>query len=296
MSKFFDIKMSANTPKTVEIYIYTDIEADSKKWFSGEKIKSETSAETFRETLAAVGEFDNINIYINSLGGSVKEAVAIHNQLKRHKAHKTAFIDGFCCSAATLIALAADEIIMPKNAVFMIHEAWVFAAGNARALRKTANDLDVVNGAAREIYLARKTEALSSAALIDMMAQETYLSAEDCIKYGFADKYADYEVDFEKAKAQLKKEKADAQNSMLGNGFAAQEFAAHCAAFADKICAAVEKIETSAIQDHPVFKCEANLKTYPIQGGECEKPHIQSANTIAAMMTAFNAVYQPPRL
>lgn len=257
--------MSA-APKTVEIFVYTDIKGDSFDWWSGEKIKSETSAEAFREKLAECGEFDNINIYINSLGGSVKEALAIYNQLKRHSAKKTAYVDGFCCSAATLIAMACDEVVMPRNTIMFIHNAWWITAGNSSQLRKSADDLDVVNGSAREIYLGRMTDALTEDELCAMMDAETYISAADCIKFGFADKFADYDADMEKAKAHLESATKDVkQNAEYGN----------FAAFADKLCASLEKLTVQAASAHP--PAPAPVKHTP-------------DDTIVSMAAAFYAV------
>lgn len=260
MNGFWEIKMSAVKPKTMEIYIYSDIRGDRTTWF-GDTVKSKTSADAFREQLAQCTEADNIDIYINSLGGSVYEAVAIYNQLKRHKAKKTAYIDGFCCSAATLPAMACDTVVMPKNAVMFIHNAWVYTAGNASQLRKAADDLDVINGAMREVYLTRKTDALSSSELYGMMDKETYINAEDCIKYGFADKFADYDVDYEKAKKQLDESENDANAS---------------SPFVEKICAML-----SGKPENPADTPESKPETQPVQN------HEKAIETVTAMMTAY---------
>lgn len=89
MNKFFNLKMNANTPKTLDLYIYTDVESDYWDWWTGKQVESQTSAEYIRKELEAAGDVTQINIYINSLGGSVMEGMAIYNQLRRHKAHKT---------------------------------------------------------------------------------------------------------------------------------------------------------------------------------------------------------------
>ena len=72
-----------------------------------------------------------IRIYINSYGGSVFEGTAIYNQLKRHPAHKTVYVDGFACSIASVIAMAGDEVVMPRNTMMMIHNMWSCVCGNA---------------------------------------------------------------------------------------------------------------------------------------------------------------------
>lgn len=200
--KFWEIRQSAQ-PRTVDLYIYSDVAPDEYDWWSGEKIESETSANHFRDELAKIGELDNINIYINSLGGSVMEGVAIYNQLKRHKAHKTVYIDGFACSVASVIAMAGDTIIMPRNTTMMIHNAWTWAAGNAQQMRKVADDLDVINESSRQAYLLKAGDKLPEEKLIELLDAETYLTAMQCVTYGLADEFAEEEADIGKAKEAL---------------------------------------------------------------------------------------------
>ncbi len=66
--------MNADTPKTLDLYIYTDVESDYWDWGTGEQVESQTSAEHIRRELEAAGDVTQINIYINSLGGSVMRA------------------------------------------------------------------------------------------------------------------------------------------------------------------------------------------------------------------------------
>jgi ATP-dependent protease ClpP protease subunit len=126
-------------------------------------------------------------LYINSTGGSVFEGSAIYSQLKRHNAKVTVYIDGFACSIASVIAMAGDKVIMSENAVMMIHNAWAVAAGNSAQLRKIADDLDVINKANKAAYLVKSDGKITDEELTEMLDNETYLSAEDCVKYGFCD-------------------------------------------------------------------------------------------------------------
>lgn len=153
--------------------------------------ESETSAKHFRDELAKHPNAREIKVYINSLGGSVMEGIAIYNQLKRHPAHKTVYVDGFACSIASVIAMAGDTVIMPKNAVMMIHNAWSYAIGNAAQLRKAADDLEVVNNASRQAYLEKAGDKLSEDKLTELLDAGTYLSAEQCIELGLADTYGE---------------------------------------------------------------------------------------------------------
>lgn len=204
MQRMWEIRQSASSD-TLEIFIYGDVQSDARDWWTGQVIESETSAKHFRDELAKHPNVQQINLYINSYGGSVFEGTAIYNQLKRHPAHKTVYIDGFACSVASVIAMAGDEIVMPKNALMMIHNAWMCACGNAAELRKAADDLDTINAAGRGAYLEKAGDKLDEATLVSMMDGETWLNAEQCIRYGLADRYAEQDADMQKASEILQK-------------------------------------------------------------------------------------------
>lgn len=204
MNKMWEIKQSASLD-TVDLYIYKEVESDGYDWWTDEIVESETSANHFKNELAKYPNAAQINIYINSNGGSVYEGTAIYNQLKRHPAHKTVYIDGFACSIASVIAMAGDEIIMPRNALMMIHNMMMGVWGNSKEIRKAADDLDVINAAGRQAYLMKAGEKLSEEKLSEMMDAETWLTAEQCIEYGLADRYAENDADMEKAREILQK-------------------------------------------------------------------------------------------
>lgn len=190
---------------TLELYIYGDVEGDGYDWAIGEAIHSETSANAFRDELARHPHVTQINIYVNSYGGSVFEGTSIYNQLKRHPAHKTVYIDGWACSVASVIAMAGDEVVMPRNTLMMIHNMWMYASGNAAQLRKAADDLDIINAAGRQAYLSKAGGKLDEDELVEMMDGETWLTAEQCIRYGLADRYAEQDADMSGAAALLRK-------------------------------------------------------------------------------------------
>lgn len=200
----WEIKQAANE-NTLDLFIYGDVEGDDYDWWTDEIIRSETSANFFREELAKYPNAAEINIYINSHGGSVFEGTAIYNQLKRHPAHKTVYVDGFACSIASVIAMAGDTVIMPKNALMMIHNMWMGTVGNAAELRKAADDLDIINAAGRQAYLQKAAGNLSEETLAQMMDAETWLTAEQCIQYGLADQFAEQEADMSNAGQILQK-------------------------------------------------------------------------------------------
>lgn len=232
MKRFWEIKQQADLPETLDLYIYSAVEGDGYDWWTGEKIESETSAEHFRQELDKHKDVKQINLYINSLGGSVMEGVGIYNQLRRHPANVTAYIDGFACSIASVIAMAADKVVMPKNSVMMIHNAWTFAVGNAKDLRKAADDLDVLNEASRQAYLVKAGDKLSEDKLIDMLDAETYLTAEQCIEYGLADEYSEKDINIEAARQALQSAKDTGIKQYTST--------------LEKACALVDKIELKA--------------------------------------------------
>lgn len=201
----WELKQSLVSEDTLELYIYGDVESDGFDWWTGEVIRSETSANTFREELGKYPNATQINLYINSYGGSVYEGTAIYNQLKRHPAKKVVYIDGFACSIASVIAMAGDEIIMPRNALMMIHNMWNCVCGNAAELRKAADDLDIINNAGKQAYILKAGEKMSEELLSRMMDDETWLTAEECIRYGLADKFADENADPVKIEAVMQK-------------------------------------------------------------------------------------------
>lgn len=203
MKQMWELKQQADD--SVGLYIYGDVEGDSYDFWTGNVIESETSASHFRDELAKYPNAQQIDVFINSYGGSVFEGTAIYNQLKRHPAHKTVYIDGFACSIASVIAMAGDEIVMPRNALMMIHNMWMGVCGNADELRKAADDLDTINAAGRAAYLERAGEKLTEEQLAGMMDAETWLTAEQCIEYGLADRYAEQDADMSQAAQVLQK-------------------------------------------------------------------------------------------
>lgn len=198
MKQLWELKQATETG-VLELYIYGDVQGDGYDWWTDQTIESETSANHFREELAKYPNVTQINVYINSYGGSVFEGTAIYNQLRRHPAHKTVYIDGFACSVASVIAMAGDEVVMPRNAMMMIHNAYMYTCGNAAELRKAADDLDVINRGNRQAYLQKAGEKLSEEELVAMLDAETWLTAEDCLRLGLADRYAEKDADMSQA-------------------------------------------------------------------------------------------------
>jgi len=182
----FLIKQIAETD-SLDLYIYDDVEGDTTNWWTEEVTESQTSAKYMKAQLENAKDVKHINLYINSYGGSVKEGLAIYNQLKRHTAQKTAYIDGFACSIASVIPMSCDKIIMGTNTLMMIHHAAMGAWGNATELRKAANDVEVIDNASCSSYLQKAGDKLTAETLKALLDEQTWLSAEQCLQYGLCD-------------------------------------------------------------------------------------------------------------
>lgn len=142
------------------------------------------SAKEFARDLKDLGELRQIDLRINSPGGSVFEGNAIFNMLKQHPAHVTAYIDGLAASMASVIAMSADHIVMPENALLMIHNPWTVAIGNAEELRKNADLLDKIK---QTLLSAYGRSALTDDEISEMMDAETWLTGEEAVEMGLAD-------------------------------------------------------------------------------------------------------------
>lgn len=222
MKQLWELKQS-RTPGVLELYVYGDVEGDGYNWWTEQRVESETSANHFRDELSKYPEAREINVYINSYGGSVFEGTSIYNQLRRHPAQVTVYIDGFACSVASVIAMAGDRVVMPRNAMMMIHNAYLYAVGNAAELRKAADDLDVINRGNRQAYLLKAGDKLSEEELSSMMDAETWLTAEDCIRLGLADEYAERDADIAEASALLQRARLNLEQRIcLQKSLAAQ--------------------------------------------------------------------------
>ena len=178
MKKYWEFKNKTSTE--ADLYLYIEIAS----WGAG---YSAHSAQSFKQELDDLGEIETLNIYINSPGGDVFEGNTIMNMLKRKKCTKNVYIDGLAASIASVIAMAGDKIIMPNNAMMMIHNAWTYAIGNSKDLRKLADDLDKVNASIRQAYLDKAGDKLDEETLINLMDNETWLTAQECFDYGLCD-------------------------------------------------------------------------------------------------------------
>lgn len=201
--RIWEIKQVADDPTTLEMYIYGYIEGDYYDWWNDEVVESETSANHFKNELEKYPDVKQINLYVNSYGGYVYEAMAIRNQLVRHPANVTGYVDGFACSAASFILTACNEVKMYSNTMQMIHNAINSAYGNATELRRVADELDKVMEGNRQAYLSKSNGKLTEEKLIELLEAETWLTAKECLEFGLCDEIIEEEKDMTEAKQML---------------------------------------------------------------------------------------------
>ena len=173
---WYSIKAKAND--TAEISIYDEI------GFWG------VSAASFAQDLKDCGNnLKQINLHIHSPGGDVFDGIAIYNLLKNHPANVTVYIDGLAASMASVIAMAGNEVIMPENAMMMIHKPWGIQGGDAEDMRKYADLLDKVENTLIPAYASKTGKTPEE--LAEMLSAETWLNGKECVEQGFADKLAE---------------------------------------------------------------------------------------------------------
>lgn len=173
---------------TLDLFLYDSIRGDERDWWTGEVIESETSADYFRQILEEHPDVEQINLFVNSNGGSVMEAMGIRAHLLRHKAHKTAYVDGWAASAASFLLTGCDEVCMLTGSMQMLHSMWIITVGNAKELRKAADDLDQMMEGNKSMYLEKAGDKLSAEKLDEIMDAETWLTADQCVELGLADR------------------------------------------------------------------------------------------------------------
>ncbi len=126
----------------------------------------------------------NLTVRINSYGGVVSEGLAIYNLLKSYKGNLKTIVDGFACSAASVIFMAGNERIVPESSLLMIHNAWSNAEGDFNALRKAADDLEKITQPSVNIYCS--VTGLPENKIKEMMDNETWITSKEALEMKFA--------------------------------------------------------------------------------------------------------------
>ena len=158
------------------------------------------SGVTAKRISAALRSLDGADVVvnINSPGGDVFEGLAIYNLLREYKGHVTVRVLGVAASAASFIAMAADEIQIARAGFFMIHNAWTRLWGNRNDLRETADFLEQLDDTIADIYHVRS--GLSMDELKADMDKERWINGRDAIDSGFADAFLPSDVVVEDTK------------------------------------------------------------------------------------------------
>lgn len=168
----------------IELRIDGDIVDDSEAWIYEWFGEPSASPNKFREELNKYAG-KNLTVWIDSYGGNVFAAAGIYNALKNHKGKVVAKIDSKAMSAASVIAMAADEVHVSPVGVIMIHNPWSSVSGDMYDLRKTADVLDTIKESIVNAYAIKTGK--SKEAIASMMDDETWMSANVAVKEGFAD-------------------------------------------------------------------------------------------------------------
>lgn len=191
-----NIQIKDNLKEFLKVKNSTETNADL--FFYGDIVCDEWDAWTEEDQYPlAIKDFltheqgKDLNIYINSGGGSVFAGMAIYNMLKRHQGFKTVYIDGVAASIASVIALAGDRVVIPSNAYFMIHKPWLglWGAYNSDKLIKSAEDLDRIEEGILNVYKENLREGIDIEEIKEMLKNETWFTGRE------ASNYFDFEVD-----------------------------------------------------------------------------------------------------
>lgn len=178
------IEIKSKTANSAELFFYGDIVSTAYNpddWWSsgGPEDRAPQDVADFLNELDSMTEVD---IHINSGGGDVFAGVAIYNILKKNTAKKTTYVDGLAASAASIIALAGNTVIIPSSAQLMIHNPWTNASGNANGLRSIADMLDQVTKSLINIYMENVKDGITEADIRSYMDSEKWFTGEEAAK------------------------------------------------------------------------------------------------------------------
>lgn len=177
VGKFYEFKNATET--SVDLYFYGDIVSD---WW-GAWQEEDQYPEAIKNFLAEANGRD-LNIYINSGGGSVFAGIAIYNMLKRYEGKKHVYVDALAGSIASVLPFVdSDMPTIPSNAYLMIHKAWALCEGNAIELRKMADTLESIEVGILNIYEEHLAEGVTIETIKELMEAETWLNGSQAAQY-----------------------------------------------------------------------------------------------------------------
>lgn len=193
----YEIKMLEDS--TADVRIYGEI--SSTQWWG-----DEVTASGFAKDLDAVKDAKRLNVYLNTPGGDVFQAMAMRSELLRHKAEeKHVYVTGLCASAGTLLLCLPKEVQvhMYKGSMAMIHHPSTFAWGNAGEIQKTLHSLEEITNSVVDLYHAKT--GLANETLREYMDAESFFTAERTVELGFAADVVQEEATGMKMQAELVK-------------------------------------------------------------------------------------------
>lgn len=185
--KVINFKNKAN--KTVGKLEIKNINGNSSIRFDGDIVDSDWDKWNDTDSCpsdvleALNGLTGDLDIYINSGGGSVFSGMSIYNILSRYKGNKTVYVDGLAGSIASVIAMAGDKIVMPKNSFLMIHKPLCMVGGNANDFRKMADTLDTIEQGIINVYATKLKDGANIDDIKSMVNNETWLTGEQVQQY-----------------------------------------------------------------------------------------------------------------
>lgn len=185
--KVINFKNKAN--KTVGKLEIKNINGNSSIRFDGDIVDSDWDKWNDTDSCpsdvleALNGLSGDLDIYINSGGGSVFSGMSIYNILSRYKGNKTVYVDGLAGSIASVIAMAGDKIVMPKNSFLMIHKPLCMVGGNANDFRKMADTLDTIEQGIINVYATKLKDGANIDDIKSMVNDETWLTGEQAQQY-----------------------------------------------------------------------------------------------------------------
>jgi ATP-dependent Clp protease, protease subunit len=136
--------------------------------------------------LAEHGRDHDLKVHINSGGGVATEGAAIYALLSSHRGYKTVYVEGIAASAASLIAMAGDEIVMRDGSIMMIHDPAGFTMGNSKEHAKQIESLEALATTYADVYATRAGIEIDEAR--QHMVDEVWLKPEDAVSMGYADR------------------------------------------------------------------------------------------------------------
>ena len=181
----FKLEVSPSDGKTT-VYLYGDIMDEVPiDWWTGEPIPGDfITPKGVRDALENI-ESNDIDIHINSYGGSAFAGIAIKSYIEGLGKNITVYVDAIAASAASVVAMSGNKIKMNPSAMLMIHKAWTYAAGNSDELLKQAEMLEKVDKSILEAYVGKFNGSREE--LSQLVTDETWLTADEAFEVGLCD-------------------------------------------------------------------------------------------------------------